>query len=249
MTESDNGIRTARAPRSPVFRIGHGPDPFAPPSWAFVQANGTLGGRFDDPGSRQGIAPADRFRVLYFASERAGAFGETLARFRPDIEALAQSGSDASTSRLGKTVVPIAWRQARRIGATVLAPSLVFADLAEAETIQALRRPLATLAVSLGLKDIDVSALTGPHRALTQGAARYLYEQEASSGKPLYQGIRYQSRFYGGWECWAVFMDRLSHHVVRVDPINVNDPGLYDAARILGLSIEDSRRRRAQGRL
>jgi len=102
------------------------------------------------------------------------------------------------------------------------------------------------LAVSLGLPDIDASSFIGPHRALTQEAARYLYEQDASPGASLYHGIRYQSRFYRGWECWAVFVDRLSHRVVHVDPIAATDPGLYDAARILGLTIEDNRRRRGQ---
>ena len=43
------------------------------------------------------------------------------------------------------------------------------------------------------------------------------------------------------WECWAVFADRLLQRVVRVDPIAADDPGLYDAARILGLAIEDDR--------
>jgi len=43
-----------------------------------------------------------------------------------------------------------------------------------------------------------------------------------------------------------VFVDRLSHRVVHVDPIAATDPGLYDAARILGLTIEDNRRRRGQ---
>jgi hypothetical protein len=44
-----------------------------------------------------------------------------------------------------------------------------------------------------------------------------------------------------GWECWAVFTDRIAQRVLRVEPIAADDPGLYDAARILGLAVEDDR--------
>jgi len=240
----DSGVHIVVAPRSPIYRVGRSPDPFEAPSWAFVGADSTFGGRFDDPGGRHGVDPGDRFRVLYFASASVGAFGETLARFRPDLDALAQSRVDPSSSRLARPVVPAAWRLARRIGVTTLIPSLVFANLGTPETVQELRQALAPLALSLGLPDLDISALTGPHRALTQEVARYLYEQHDPSGTPLYHGIRYQSRFNMAWECWAVFTDRLLHRIVRVDPIAATDPGLYDAARILRLTIEQDGGRR-----
>jgi len=46
------------------------------------------------------------------------------------------------------------------------------------------------------------------------------------------------SRHHHGWECWAVFADRIAQRVPRVQSIMADDPGLYDAARILGLAIE-----------
>jgi len=118
---------------------------------------------------------------------------------------------------------------------------LAIADIFAVETIQRLREGLAPMAVSLGLPDVDVSALTGPERVLTQEIARYIYEQADHAGQPLYSGIRYLSHYNTGWECWALFVDRLSHKVVRVDSILATDPGLFDAARILKLRIEEDR--------
>ena len=238
----DDGIQIVPTPRSPLYRVGRAPNPFVPPSWAFVGADGTFGGRFDDPRGRQGLSPARRFRTLYLASESVGAFGESIARFRPDLAALAQpSGSPipSSTSRLERPAVSAAWRTVRRLGATVLDPRLAIADIAAPETMQALRDALASVAVSLGLRDIDVSALTGPERTLTQEVARYIYEQADPAGEPLYSGIRYLSHYNTGWECWAIFADRLVHRVVRVDIIRATDPGLFDAARTLNLRIEE----------
>jgi hypothetical protein len=94
-------------------------------------------------------------------------------------------------------------------------------------------------AVSLGLPDVDVSALCGPERVLTQEIARYLYEQGDPAGRPRFNGLRCLSHYNTDWECWAIFTDRLVHRVVRVDPIPATTPGLFDAARILKLRIEE----------
>lgn len=127
------------------------------------------------------------------------------------------------------------------MGATLLHPRLPFADLVAPETVQALREALSSVAVALGLNDIDLSSLSGPQRLFTQEVARFIYDAHDAAGTPRYAGIRYLSRLNLGWECWAVFSDRLLHQVIQVDPITANDPGLYDAARLLKLSIEDDR--------
>ncbi len=36
-----------------------------------------------------------------------------------------------------------------------------------------------------------------------------------------------------------MFADHIAQRVLRVEPIAADDPDLYDAARILGLAIED----------
>lgn len=232
---------TVMAPRSPVYRVGRMPRPLTPPHWAYALADGTFGNRFDDPSARRGMPPEQRFRVLYLATTRASAFGETIARHRPDLESLARAGM----STWPRPVVSAAWRQARRLGITVLTTPLPFVDITAAATLVVLRAALAAVALESGLPDIDLSAATGPARIFTQEAARYIYEQRDAAGAPRYAGVRYLSRLNPDWECWAVFVDRLRQRVVRSgEVIRADDPGLYEAAALLGLGIEDDRGRR-----
>ena len=72
-------VAVVRAPSGGVWRIGRAPDP--------LSASGPLrrseldspktGNRFD--------SPFGAYRVRYFASRLEGCYGETLARFRPDV--------------------------------------------------------------------------------------------------------------------------------------------------------------------
>lgn len=228
-----DGPATVHPPAGPVYRVGRSPDPFAPPDWAFAQPNGTFGGRFDDSSARRGIPPSGRFRTLYFAGTPAGTFAEVLAHFRPDLTVLAAIGSVGQTPG----IVPGGWRAVRRLGATILSPRIPFVDLGDARTLRALRPALAPIAVELGLPDIDLGAVTGPSRLFTQEAARFIHEQYDRAGRAQYAGIRYTSRLDRTWECWAVFDDRLRHQVTRVDAIGARDPGLLEAARVLGLRV------------
>jgi len=68
----------------------------------------------------------------------------------------------------GLPSIPHDWRVGRRLGAAVLFVTLPLADLDAAETVQALRPALVPLAVRQRLPDIDLSAVTGPQRELTQ---------------------------------------------------------------------------------
>jgi len=83
--------------------VARGLDPLAPPDWPYAHGN-----RFDDPGEVDGISPEARFRVVYCASERVCAFAETVARFRPNLRALAgiRAASGLLTT-LGAALCPI----------------------------------------------------------------------------------------------------------------------------------------------
>jgi hypothetical protein len=134
-------------------------------------------------------------------------------------------------------MVPRAWRDPRRLASVrVLAP-LPLVDIEDPDVIQTYRELLAPLADTLRLADIDISTIAGPHRRLTQTLAALIYE-EGQPSNPAYSGIRYVSRLHRGWECWALFSDRVDVWPQRVIPLADDDPALHDAARILHLDLE-----------
>lgn len=243
-------------PPSGLYRLARSPaEPFAPPDWHRAHDDGTFGNRFDDPTANQGAQRAEGFRSIYCATQRVATFGETLATFRPspallthlveidDDEPLAVTLAgvvDPEDPRRG--LIPADWRLRRRIGQTVLDPTLAFVDIAAAESMQHLRTALAPLAARLGLDDIDLSALTSQQRRFTQGVARYVYEQRESSGRPQYAGLRYPSRLNPhAWECWAVFDDRIRHQLGwpgRPESFFPDDDDLVAVARLFNLTIE-----------
>jgi RES domain-containing protein len=70
-------------PEGGLWRVGRGPDPLSvspalPPS-ELDRLN--VGNRWD--------SALGNYRVLYFGSDLEACYGETLARFRPDLELLA----------------------------------------------------------------------------------------------------------------------------------------------------------------
>jgi hypothetical protein len=235
-------------PAYPVFRIAHGPDPFAPREWDYSHEDGTFGNRFDDPGGRphptgqRGIIPQDaRFRVIYCATHRAGAFAETIARFRPDPDlylALQQIKDDEPLDpSLQGGVVPVDWRIQRLLGITNLDPALNFVDIVAPESRAHLTAALALLLKALAITDVDLSAITNKElRTFTQEIARYVYEQRDEGGQVLYAGIRYVSRHNPNWELWAIFHDRLKHTPRMSESIFPDDPGLLEACTRLGLA-------------
>lgn len=50
------------------------------------------------------------------------------------------------------------------------------------------------------------------------------------------QGIRYLSRLYTQWECWAVYEDIELEEIVR-EPISLNDPALQRVADLFELKV------------
>lgn len=242
-------------PPDGMYRLAGGPaGPFTSPDWDRALEDGTFGNRFDDPTEEEGRSPEERFRVIYCATQRIATFGETVARFRPslsllsdlkeikDDEPIEDSLSGAvDPENIERGLIRADWRLRRRVGHTLLDPSLKFVDIAHAETIQHLRSALAPLAARLGLTDIDLSSLTSQQRRFTQGCARYVYDQMDDSGKTRYAGIRYPSRLNAEWECWAVFDDRIRHQ--RGWPhfpasILADDEDLARVARLFNLTIE-----------
>jgi len=233
-------------PASPLFRVARGDegppvDPFFPPSWERVDADGTFGNRFDDPGKADGIPEEERFRVIYAATQRDGAFAETIAHFRPDLEALAALRAIRGATGEPQPLVgaiPARWRQLRGVGRLLLDPALRFIDVAHPDTLSEMRTHFASLAVDLSHRDIDLSAMTSGDRRLIQRVARHVHEQTDADGRPAFAGLRSVSRHGGAWECWALFADRLVGERMPVQAVRAEDAGLVAAARHLGLTIQ-----------
>ncbi len=238
-----NALKGVPPPVAPIYRIGRPPDPFEPPPWSLAGEDGAFGNRFDDPGKGLGLAEDRRFRMVYCATTSAAAFGETLARFRPSLSLLGQLAGIADDEPLDprlfhEVVIPRDWRSRRRLGKTTLEEALRFVDLADPANLQTLRGALAPVASQLGLPDVDLSAVTGPHRRLTQHLARYVYEQADERGQPTFAGLRYVSRLNPHWECWAIFHDRLQHSPAMPAPILPDEPGLVQVRELFGFSVE-----------
>lgn len=186
-----------------------GRNPLAPPPWSLARGrHGVLGGRFDDPGAQWGIPESERFRMLYFATEPAGAIGESIARFRPSPKTIAAGGPT-------RGVVSREWSGAHEVHSMDLDSASGFAedgprfvDIHTPEAVQQLRLALAARAAELGIGDVDLATLLGPERQLTQRAARHIYERFDRAGRPAFHGIRYLSRHNPDWECWALFDTR-----------------------------------------
>ena len=172
-------------------------------------------------------------RVLYASSQRLGAFLETLARFRPDLEVLAEldriEGDDEPPP-----AVPRTWLAGRLIGEASVDGR--FVDVGDPASLATLRAALAASAIHHGLDEIDAATirLRAP-RAFTQQVSRYVYEQGS------FAGIRYRSRLGDDILNWAVFESAPGSDVTLVATssaaIAADDPDLRTALELLGLTL------------
>jgi hypothetical protein len=214
MTEA----RRARTPRAPLFRIGRLPTPAAWPPREYAGS-----GRFDDP--------IDEFRVLYASQQRRGAFLETLAPFRPSLEAMAALQSVTGTeTEIPVGALPQSWRESRVIAKLTLAAGQRWLDLRAVETRETLRAELASELLQLGFTDLDLSGVVGPQRELTQRIARSAHEQR-------YHGLVYSSRVDASVSCWAIF-EGARFEVDAAEPIRRDDPDLVAVAQLFNLAVD-----------
>lgn len=219
-----NGLASVE-PDRPLYRLGRPPDPWVWPDWSYAAPDATFGNRYDDP--------EGSYRVLYACSQRLGAFLETLARFRPDLEVLAEldriEGEDEPPP-----AVPRSWVNARVIGeATFEGP---FVDIGDTTSLATLRIALAARAIHHGLDEIDAATirLRAP-RAFTQEVSRYVYEQGS------FAGIGYRSRLGDELLNWAIFEPGADGRSPLADSssarIEADDPDLRRALELLGLTL------------
>lgn len=223
------------ASNGPVYRLGRAPDPWAWPDWSRAHLDGTFRNRWDDP--------KGDYRVMYASSQRMGAFVETMARFRPDLEVVAALATIAGADEeapLAAGTVPLDWVERRRLGVAELAGR--YAVIGSARSLQFIRTELAASAVRHHLAEVDAATirLIAP-RAFTQQLSRLVYECPDGFGEP-FAGIRYASRLGDEFENWALFEPTASGpdplRLPRVERVTGDDPDLLRAAALLRLRLE-----------
>jgi hypothetical protein len=217
----------------PLHRVGRRPDAWAWPDWAYAHDDGTFGNRFDDP--------LGEYRVLYASRPRLGAFAETLARFRPDLELAAECAMIGGDPRdadfapaLPAGVVPVEWCATRAIGSA--RHDGAFADIGRSESLVALRAALAARALHYGFDDLDAGELRRrAPRAFTQEISRHVFVHGRDpSGAPL-AGLRYLSRLGDELVNWAIFETAPPRDTVSA-PVEPDDADLLAVFTRFGLS-------------
>ena len=111
--------------------------------------------------------------MLYFATTLGGCFGETLARFRPDL--IVRIKIEKEWEELGFMKpghVPRDWRQ-RRVAVRISCLNQVnshsrFVDVEHLQTRELLRSELANLLPTYDCEDLDVPTVRGGDRRVTR---------------------------------------------------------------------------------
>lgn len=151
--------------------------------------------------------------------------------------------------RAGAGYLSTDWCASRSVSYSALDPSLLFVNVIAAGTMNELNRlrRLALVARDVGIAKIDRGAILGDKRRFTQEIARIVYELPVywlveTPGSPprvgILAGIQYESRHPNGWECWAVFCDRLICGPISYEPLDLMDREVLLAAEDLGLHIK-----------
>ena len=178
------------------------------------------------------------YGVPYLGTDLETCFGETLARFRPSLEMLALVEDEwQALGFMAVGSVAADWRQRRTVVHVRLPCGLLFVDVESPVTHQFLRRELALGLSSVGLSDLDVSAVRGPDRRVTQMISEWAY-MASTREDPTYCGARYESRIRSGWECWALFDDEeLEIDVLETRPITPDMAQLQTVGKLFELQV------------
>lgn len=171
---------------------------------------------------------------MYFGSNEAGCFAETLARFRPTA-AMRAIVAEEDPGFVVCGGVPQDWRERRLMIEAATIDPLHFVDVEDPDTHEFLTSSMAPQLDALGVSVLDVAALRGPNRAVTRAVSTWIYAATDSNGAPKYSGVRYISRL-GNHECWAVF-DGTELQVRKREGLELSNSALQKVAGSFGLRI------------
>jgi hypothetical protein len=178
--------------------------------------------------------PDKVFRTLYCAEQRATAFREVLADFRPNARARAEYRAIYGEDLPAPRVTP-AWRAARALAQGTL--EILRGDLADVDD-PALRQRFARLHADLlsrhGMDHLDIAQIRGKDRPVTQAVTRFLADQGAA-------GIVYGSNL-DDQPCAVLFEGRSFLAPApgsSPEPLAASHPDLVAICGELGLILDD----------
>jgi hypothetical protein len=168
--------------------------------------------------------------VLYAATDASTCFHEVCSRFRPSpfYKNLDTSLDAAAGFQIG---IPGDWRFNRRVYDLRVETELPFVDISDYRTWKWLEGRLRGLLYERGLEHIDAKDVYSDDRTLTRAFAGEIYTATCDDARPMFAGIRYESRLNNG-ECWAIFEDSaVEVTVLEERVISIDDPDLDAWAR------------------
>ena len=212
-------------PAEGAYRVGRREDPLSESRISPVDAQTTMGNRYDVAGGG----------VLYFATNIEGCYAETLARFRPSPVVIAALDEN-EMGRLNVGSVPADWRLRREWVRAQCEQALPFLNVEDPATLAYLGRVLAKEFGALEVSQpLDVSLIRGSDRRVPRLVARWAYSQTDDEGAPMYSGIRYESKL-GGYECWAIF-DGVRVRIVETEIVSRDDEALNRVSQMFRLIV------------
>lgn len=226
-----DGPAVVKPPASGMWRVARGDNPLVPPVSLEPHGRRSAGANRFDPVHYD-------YGVLYFGTTLEACFAETLARLRPSVELLALVDDEwRAAGFMPAGHVPADWRQRRTAVHVRLPRGALFVDVDDPLTHQYLRAELAPGLAALGVPELDVSAVRGPDRRVTQMISEWAY-MVSEDDHPRYAGLRYSSRLGSEWECWALFEDdELQLDVLGTLPITMDMPSLQKIASMFDLTL------------
>lgn len=218
-------------PATGLWRVAREPDPLRPSRLDQSRAAPVAGNRWD----------SEHYGVIYFATTLEGCFGETLARFRPNL-ALADlvHAEWAASHHMAPGQLPQDWRNRRAAVHVDIEPGWKFLDVESVKTRRFLQKELAFGLATLEVDSLDVPEIRGKDRRVTQLVSEWAFnftvDIEADDEQAPFAGIFYSSRVSSDWDCWAVFED-IPLTNARAEPIPVNMPELRHVCRLFDLNV------------
>lgn len=198
----------------------------------------TDGNRWDDA--------LGRYSTIYCASTPEAAYGETITRYRERpglmdrMAAYLEGDPDQEYDfEIPPGEIPADYFASRVLGHAPIDPDTYFVDVDHPDTHALLSNSLPELVLGQGLEGYDRGVLMGPDRRITRNVARHIYELALAESEIQVGGLRYESRYFGDWECWALWEPSPIREAAADPPLDVSpsDIDLRKAADVLSVRL------------